>query len=145
MVLPLTYFHLPKSARAYLFPQSVKIHYFCSGPIGADPTCPQPTAQEKGSSEFVITIITISIIITTNTIIIIISSSSSSTINYIIVTIIITTIIVIIIMIKVILLLLVVVVVVLPTSQESLVAAPPRLARLHIDKKRRAPVLRGNH
>ena len=26
-VLPLTYFCLPKSARAYLFPQSVKINY----------------------------------------------------------------------------------------------------------------------
>ena len=33
-VLPLTYFTLPKSARAYLFPQSVEIHYFCSGPTG---------------------------------------------------------------------------------------------------------------
>ena len=32
-VLPLTYFDLPKSARAYLFPQSVNTHYFCSGPI----------------------------------------------------------------------------------------------------------------
>ena len=32
-VLPLTYFYLPKSARAYLFPQSVNNHYFCSGPI----------------------------------------------------------------------------------------------------------------
>ena len=27
---------------AYLFPQSVKMHYFCSGPIRADPICPQP-------------------------------------------------------------------------------------------------------
>ena len=36
-VLPLTYFYLPKSARVYLFPQSVKIHYFCSGPISVDP------------------------------------------------------------------------------------------------------------
>ena len=27
-VLPLAYFYLPKSVRAYLFPQSVKIHYF---------------------------------------------------------------------------------------------------------------------
>ena len=34
-VLPLTY------ARAYLFPQSVKIPYFCSGPISVDPICPQ--------------------------------------------------------------------------------------------------------
>ena len=36
-VLPLTYLYLPKSARAYLFPQSVKIHYFCSGPTSAGP------------------------------------------------------------------------------------------------------------
>ena len=41
-VLPLTYFCHPKSARAYLFPQSVKIHQFCSGPISVDPICPQP-------------------------------------------------------------------------------------------------------
>ena len=32
-VLPLTCFYLPKSARAYPFPQSIKIHYFRSGPI----------------------------------------------------------------------------------------------------------------
>ena len=44
-VLPLTYFYLPKSARAYLFPQSVKIHYFCSGPISVDPICPQPKEE----------------------------------------------------------------------------------------------------
>ena len=42
-VLPLTYFYIPKSARVYLFPQSVKIHYFCSGPISVDPICPQPS------------------------------------------------------------------------------------------------------
>ena len=42
-VLPLTYFDIPKSARAYLFSQSVKIHYFCSGPISVDPICPQPS------------------------------------------------------------------------------------------------------
>ena len=41
-VLPFTYFYIPKSARAYLFPQSVKIHDFCSGPISLDPICPQP-------------------------------------------------------------------------------------------------------
>ena len=39
-VLPSAYFHLPKSARAYLSPQSVKNHYFYSGPISADPICP---------------------------------------------------------------------------------------------------------
>ena len=42
-ILPLTYFYLPKSARAYPFPQSVRIHYFCSGPISVDPICPQQT------------------------------------------------------------------------------------------------------
>ena len=31
-VLPLTYFYHPKSARAYLFPQSVKTHYFLQRP-----------------------------------------------------------------------------------------------------------------
>ena len=37
-VLPLTYFYLPKSARAYLFlPKFVKIRYFCSGPIMLTP------------------------------------------------------------------------------------------------------------
>ena len=36
-VLPLTYVYLPKSARAYLFPQSAKTHYFCSCPVSADP------------------------------------------------------------------------------------------------------------
>ena len=41
-VLPLTYFYLPKSARAYLLPQPVKKHYFCRGPISVDPICPQP-------------------------------------------------------------------------------------------------------
>ena len=42
-VPPLTYFYLPKSTRVYLFPQSVEIRYFRSGPISVDPTCPQPT------------------------------------------------------------------------------------------------------
>ena len=41
----LTYLYIPKSVRAYLFPQSVKIHYFCSGPISVDPICPQPTGE----------------------------------------------------------------------------------------------------
>ena len=41
-VLPLAYFYLPKSARAYLFPKSVKNHYFCSSPISVDPICRQP-------------------------------------------------------------------------------------------------------
>ena len=37
-------------ARAYLFPQSVKIRYFCSGPISVDPTCPRPTGSRRTSS-----------------------------------------------------------------------------------------------
>ena len=49
-VLPLTYLYLPKSARAYLFPQSVKIHYFCSGPIRVDPICPQPRGEKAHAS-----------------------------------------------------------------------------------------------
>ena len=36
-VLPLIYFNFPKSARAYLFPQSVKTLTFCSGPISVGP------------------------------------------------------------------------------------------------------------
>ena len=40
---PVNLLYLPKSARAYLFPQSVKIPYFRSGPISVDPICPQPT------------------------------------------------------------------------------------------------------
>ena len=31
-----------KWGQAYLFPQSVRIHYFCIGPISVDPICPQP-------------------------------------------------------------------------------------------------------
>ena len=50
-VLPFTYFNLPKSARASLFPQSVKTHYLCSGPISVDPICPQPQKVTRGSSE----------------------------------------------------------------------------------------------
>ena len=41
-VLPLTYCCLPESARAYLFPQSVKNNDFRSGPVSVDPICPQP-------------------------------------------------------------------------------------------------------
>ena len=53
-VLPLTYFYIPKSARAYLFPKSVKIHYLCSGPLSVDPTCPQPRSPRRlaASSKF---------------------------------------------------------------------------------------------
>ena len=36
-LLPFAYFYLPKSARAYLFPQSVKIQYFRSRPSSVDP------------------------------------------------------------------------------------------------------------
>ena len=42
----LTYLYFPKSARAYLFPQSVRIHYFCSGPISVGPVCPPPSNIE---------------------------------------------------------------------------------------------------
>ena len=34
--LLLTRFYLPESARAYLFPQIIKMHYFRSGPISVD-------------------------------------------------------------------------------------------------------------
>ena len=45
-VRPLTYFYIPKSARACLFPQSVNICCFCSGPINVDPICPQPRPRQ---------------------------------------------------------------------------------------------------
>ena len=45
-VLLLTYFYLPKSAMAYLVTQSVKSHYFCSGPIGVEPICLRPRRHE---------------------------------------------------------------------------------------------------
>ena len=43
-VLPLTYFYLPKSGRAYLFPQTCQKSLLLqrSGPISVDPICPQP-------------------------------------------------------------------------------------------------------
>ena len=41
-VLPLTYFYLPKSARAYLFTNPSNNKYFCSDPISVEPICPQP-------------------------------------------------------------------------------------------------------
>ena len=44
-VLLLTFLYLPRSARAYLFLQSVKLHYFCSGPISVDPICPHQAAR----------------------------------------------------------------------------------------------------
>ena len=28
-----------KSSRAYLFPQSIRTHYFCNGPVSVDPIC----------------------------------------------------------------------------------------------------------
>ena len=43
-VPPLTYFYLPKSARAYFLKLSVKNHYLGSGPTSVDPICPQPKA-----------------------------------------------------------------------------------------------------
>ena len=42
-VLPFTYVFLPKSARAYLFPQSVKFITFAAAPLySVDPICSQP-------------------------------------------------------------------------------------------------------
>ena len=41
-VLPLSYFNLPKSARAYLFPQSVKLISFAASPLVLTCICPQP-------------------------------------------------------------------------------------------------------
>ena len=49
-VLPLTYFCLPKSARVYLFPQSVKLHYVCSGHISVDAICPQPIRAQLATA-----------------------------------------------------------------------------------------------
>ena len=45
-ILPLTYFWLPKSARAYLFPQPVNTHMTLgSGPESVAPVCPQQGAR----------------------------------------------------------------------------------------------------
>ena len=38
----------PRSARAHLFPQSVKLHYFCSGPICLDPICVRSQVSRRG-------------------------------------------------------------------------------------------------
>ena len=46
-VLPLTYFYIPRSARAYLSPQSVEIRYFCGGPVSVDPISPQTKGVPK--------------------------------------------------------------------------------------------------
>ena len=48
-VLTLTYVYLPNNARAYLVPQSDKNPYSCSGPISADPICPQPIGADSGN------------------------------------------------------------------------------------------------
>ena len=39
--------YLPKSARAYLFPQSVKTRYFCSGPISVSPHSSAAEARRR--------------------------------------------------------------------------------------------------
>ena len=65
-VLPLTNCYIPKSARAYLFPQSVKMYYFCSGPISVDPICPQPITI---TITIIITICSVITIITINDVI----------------------------------------------------------------------------
>ena len=49
-VLLLTYFYLPKSARAYPFPQSGKTHCFCSGPVSVDPLRPQSRRARRRRS-----------------------------------------------------------------------------------------------
>ena len=45
-VRPLTYFYIPKSARAHLFPQSVKINRFCS--FAAAPSVLTPFVRNQG-------------------------------------------------------------------------------------------------
>ena len=51
-VFPFTYFlYHPNSARAYLFPQPIKIHYFCSGPASVDPMCPQPNRIPRAEKD----------------------------------------------------------------------------------------------
>ena len=70
-VLPLTYFNLPKSARAYPFPRSVNNIYFCCGPVSVDPVCPQPRYGLLGLFSRYLTFL-VAAIITTITIIIII-------------------------------------------------------------------------
>ena len=49
-ILPLAYFCLPKSARTYLFPQSVEISYLCSGPV-----CPRPRPPARPCSTTTLT------------------------------------------------------------------------------------------
>ena len=44
---PVNLFVFPKSARAYLFPQSLKLCYLCSGPISVDTMCPQPNSVQR--------------------------------------------------------------------------------------------------
>ena len=45
-VVPSTYFDLPKSARAYVFPQSVNIT-FAAAPFTVNPIRPQPTTTHS--------------------------------------------------------------------------------------------------
>ena len=45
-VLPLTYFYLPKSARAYLFPQSLKTHY--AAPLVLTPFVRNQATSDQG-------------------------------------------------------------------------------------------------
>ena len=47
-VLSLTYFYLPKSARAYF---SVKTYFFFSGPISVEPICPQPSFRDGAAGK----------------------------------------------------------------------------------------------
>ena len=41
-ILPLTCFLSPRTCQGVPFSPICQIHHFCSGPISADPVCPQP-------------------------------------------------------------------------------------------------------
>ena len=41
------HFYIQRSARVYLFPQSDKMYYYCSGPISVDPICPEPRTAQR--------------------------------------------------------------------------------------------------
>ena len=45
---PINLFLSSQKCQGVPFPQSVKIPYFCSGPISVDPICPQPKGRHPG-------------------------------------------------------------------------------------------------
>ena len=50
LLLPLNLLLSSQKCQGVPFSQSVKFHYFCSGPISVDPICPQPkTARREGT------------------------------------------------------------------------------------------------